>query len=49
MYPGSSIADLTAIDAAVKAMELQIQSIKDTVREESLALPKAKVCTLSLC
>ncbi|CAO2834846.1 unnamed protein product [Amaranthus hypochondriacus] len=42
MYPGSSVADLTAIDAAVKAMELQIQSIKDRLREETLALPKAK-------
>ncbi|KMT00035.1 hypothetical protein BVRB_1g018640 [Beta vulgaris subsp. vulgaris] len=42
MYPASSVADLTAIDASVKAMELQIQSIKDRLREETLALPKAK-------
>uniref|UniRef100_A0A803KYQ9 SKA complex subunit 1 homolog n=1 Tax=Chenopodium quinoa TaxID=63459 RepID=A0A803KYQ9_CHEQI len=42
MYPGSTVADLTAVDAAVKAMELQVQSIKDRLREETLALPKAK-------
>lgn len=42
MYPASSAADLTAVDAAVKAMELQVQSIKGRLREETLALPKAK-------
>lgn len=42
MYPASSAADLTAVDAAVKAMELQVQSVKDRLREETLAIPKAK-------
>ncbi|KAM5554811.1 hypothetical protein ABKV19_022965 [Rosa sericea] len=42
MYPASSVTDLTAVDAAVKAMELQIQAIKDRVRDETLAIPKAK-------
>ncbi|KAJ8450109.1 hypothetical protein Cgig2_033303 [Carnegiea gigantea] len=42
MYPASSVADLTAVDAAVKAMELQVQSIKNRLREETLAIPKAK-------
>ncbi|XP_061995682.1 spindle and kinetochore-associated protein 1 homolog isoform X1 [Rosa rugosa] len=42
MYPVSSVTDLTAVDAAVKAMELQVQTIKDRVRDETLAIPKAK-------
>ncbi|GMH22387.1 hypothetical protein Nepgr_024230 [Nepenthes gracilis] len=42
MYPASSVADLSAIDAAVKAMELQVQAIRDRLREEALAIPKAK-------
>ncbi|GAB4861920.1 hypothetical protein Ancab_037175 [Ancistrocladus abbreviatus] len=42
MYPASSVADLSAIDAAVKAMELQVQAIKDRLHEETLAIPKAK-------
>ncbi|KAM5570094.1 spindle and kinetochore-associated protein 1 [Rosa sericea] len=42
MYPASSVTDLTAVDAAVKAMELQVQAIKDRVRDETLAIPKAK-------
>ncbi|KAM5554809.1 hypothetical protein ABKV19_022964 [Rosa sericea] len=42
MYPSSSVTDLTAVDAAVKAMELQVQAIKDRVRDETLAIPKAK-------
>ncbi|XP_074280007.1 SKA complex subunit 1 homolog [Silene latifolia] len=42
MYPASSIADLSAVDAAVKVMELQVQSIKARLREETLAIPKAK-------
>lgn len=43
MYPASSINDLSAVDAALKAMELQIQAIKDRLREENEAIPKAKV------
>jgi hypothetical protein len=35
------------VDAALKAMELQVQAIKDRLREETLAIPKAKV--LRLC
>ncbi|XP_050387331.1 spindle and kinetochore-associated protein 1 homolog [Argentina anserina] len=42
MFPASSLTDLTAVDAAVKAMELQVQAIKDRVRDETLAIPKAK-------
>lgn len=42
MYPASSVPDLTAIDAALSSMELQVQSIKDRLREETEAVPKAK-------
>ncbi|KAG6747940.1 hypothetical protein POTOM_047831 [Populus tomentosa] len=42
MYPASSVTDLKAVDAALKAMELQVQAIKDRLREETLAIPKAK-------
>lgn len=50
MYPASSITDLSAVDASLKAMELQIQAIKDRVREETLAIPKARVIlSLYMC
>ncbi|KFK35267.1 hypothetical protein AALP_AA5G263100 [Arabis alpina] len=42
MYPASTIPDLTAIDTALSSMELQVQSIKDRLREETEAIPKAK-------
>ncbi|XP_062091586.1 spindle and kinetochore-associated protein 1 homolog isoform X1 [Humulus lupulus] len=42
MYPASTVTDLTAVDAALKAMEFQVQNIKDRVRDETLAIPKAK-------
>ncbi|KAJ9563294.1 hypothetical protein OSB04_008454, partial [Centaurea solstitialis] len=42
MYPASSITDLSAVDTTLKAMELQLQQIKDRLREETLAIPKAK-------
>ncbi|KAJ9188479.1 hypothetical protein P3X46_003835 [Hevea brasiliensis] len=42
MYAAGSITDLSAVDAALKAMELQIQAIKDRLREETEAIPKAK-------
>ncbi|XP_044503808.1 spindle and kinetochore-associated protein 1 homolog isoform X2 [Mangifera indica] len=42
MYPASSVVDLSAVDAAVKTLELQIQAIKDRLREETEAIPKAK-------
>ncbi|KAI3416825.1 uncharacterized protein J3R85_015093 [Psidium guajava] len=42
MYPGTSIADLSAVDAALKAMELQVQAIKDRLHDETEAIPKAK-------
>ncbi|XP_057458479.1 spindle and kinetochore-associated protein 1 homolog isoform X2 [Lotus japonicus] len=42
MYPASSIADLSAVDAAVTSMELQVQAIKDRLREETEAIPKTK-------
>lgn len=47
VYPASSIADLSAVDTSLKAMEVQVQAIKDKLREETLAIPKAKVKTLS--
>lgn len=47
MYPASTVADLSAIDAAVKAVELQVQAIKSRVREETEAIPKAKVLYFS--
>lgn len=42
MYPASSVTDLSAVDTALKAMELQVQHIKDRLREETEAIPKAK-------
>ncbi|KAL5571909.1 hypothetical protein UlMin_021506 [Ulmus minor] len=42
MYPASSVTDLSSVDAALKAMELQVQTIKERLREETLAIPKAK-------
>ncbi|KAF8379249.1 hypothetical protein HHK36_028681 [Tetracentron sinense] len=42
MYPATSISDLSAVDTAVKAMEFQMQAIKDRLREETEAIPKAK-------
>lgn len=42
MYPTSSISDLSAIDNLVKAMEVQFQQIKNRLREEKEAIPKAK-------
>ncbi|RYR27283.1 hypothetical protein Ahy_B02g061619 [Arachis hypogaea] len=46
MFPASSMADLSAVDAAVKAMELQVQAIKDRLREETQAIPKTKAFIL---
>jgi len=43
VYPASTIPDLSAIDTALSSMELQVQSIKDRLREETEAIPKAKV------
>ncbi|KAJ4954502.1 hypothetical protein NE237_011285 [Protea cynaroides] len=42
MYPATTISDLSAMDTTVKAMEFQIQAIKDRLREETEAIPKAK-------
>lgn len=42
MYPASSITDLSAVDTALKTLELQVQAIKDRLREETEAIPKAK-------
>ncbi|KAL7158500.1 hypothetical protein ABFS83_02G147300 [Erythranthe nasuta] len=42
MYPAGSVSDLTAIDASLKGMELQVQNIKNRLREETRAIPKAK-------
>lgn len=43
VYPASSLTELTAVDAALKSMELQVQAIKDRLRDEIRAIPKAKV------
>jgi hypothetical protein len=43
VYPATSITDLSAVDVALKAMEFQLQVIKDRMRDETLAIPKAKV------
>ncbi|XP_077236142.1 spindle/kinetochore-associated-like protein [Tasmannia lanceolata] len=42
MYAATSVTDLSAVDASVKTMEYQMQAIKDRLREETEALPKAK-------
>ncbi|KAH6789566.1 spindle/kinetochore-associated-like protein [Perilla frutescens var. frutescens] len=42
MYPASSISELSAIDAALKGMELQVQNIKNRLHDETRAIPKAK-------
>ncbi|CAK9186555.1 unnamed protein product [Ilex paraguariensis] len=42
MYPASSVTDLSAVDAALKAMELQVHQIKHRLHEETQAIPKAK-------
>ena len=50
MYRTTSITDLSTVDAKLKEMELQLHSIKDRLRDETLAIPKAKVpLSLSLC
>ena len=43
MYRTTSITDLSTVDAKLKEMELQLHSIKDRLRDETLAIPKAKV------
>ncbi|KAI4302799.1 hypothetical protein MLD38_038503 [Melastoma candidum] len=43
MYPASSLAELKAVDSALKSMESQVQAIKDRLRDEIQAIPKAKV------
>ncbi|KAK8570478.1 hypothetical protein V6N13_003155 [Hibiscus sabdariffa] len=42
VYPASSVTDLSAIDAALKGMELQVKAIKNRLHEEAEAIPKAK-------
>ncbi|XVF22748.1 hypothetical protein REPUB_Repub12eG0197600 [Reevesia pubescens] len=42
MYPATSVTNLSAFDAALKGMELQVQANKDRLREETEAIPKAK-------
>ncbi|KAL5728248.1 hypothetical protein ACHQM5_001360 [Ranunculus cassubicifolius] len=42
MYPANNIPDLSEIDTTVRAMEFQMQSIKNRLREETEAIPKAK-------
>ncbi|KAA0026254.1 spindle and kinetochore-associated protein 1-like protein isoform X3 [Cucumis melo var. makuwa] len=42
MYPASCLPDLSAVDASLKVMELQVQAIKNQLREEAEAIPKAK-------
>ncbi|RWR89821.1 spindle and kinetochore-associated protein 1 [Cinnamomum micranthum f. kanehirae] len=42
MYPATAITDLTAVDTAVKTLEYQMQAIKDRLRQEAAAIPKAR-------
>ncbi|XP_020095452.1 spindle and kinetochore-associated protein 1 homolog [Ananas comosus] len=42
MYPATTIPDLSAVDATLKAMESQIEAIKGRLQEEKNAIPKAK-------
>jgi hypothetical protein len=56
VYLATSITYLSAVDVALKAMEFQLQAIKERLLEETLAIPKAKVplslslsLSLSLC
>ncbi|KAL2337558.1 hypothetical protein Fmac_012004 [Flemingia macrophylla] len=49
MYPASGVTDLSAVDAAVSAMELQVKAIKDRLREEALAIPKTKARSSLTC
>lgn len=43
VYPATAITDLTAVDTAVKTLEYQMQAIKDRLRQEAEAIPKARV------
>ncbi|KAG5231175.1 spindle and kinetochore-associated protein [Salix suchowensis] len=42
MYPASSVTDLKAVDAALKAMELQVQAIKDRCKLIEASLRQQK-------
>ncbi|KAI3931450.1 hypothetical protein MKX01_040367 [Papaver californicum] len=42
MYAATGISDLSAVDTAVKAMEFQMETIKNRLREEAQAIPKSK-------
>ena len=46
MYPASIITDLSVVDMALKATELQILAIKDRLREEFQVTPKAKILAI---
>ena len=39
MYRTTSITDLSTVDAKLKEMELQLHSIKDRLRDETLVIP----------
>ena len=39
MYRTTSITDLSTLDAKLKEMELQLHSIKDRLRDETLTIP----------
>lgn len=43
VYPATAITDLSAVDTSVKTLEYQMQSIKDRLRQEAEAIPKARV------
>lgn len=49
VYPASCLPDLSAVDASLKVMELQVQAIKNQLREEAEAIPKAKVYSSRPC
>lgn len=46
MYPPTAMPDLAAIDSAVSTLEYQMEKIKERVRDDMEAIPKAKVLYL---
>lgn len=43
MYPPTAMPDLAAIDSALSTLEYQMEKIKERVRDDMEAIPKAKV------
>lgn len=43
VHPPTAMPDLAAIDSAVSTLEYQMEKIKERVRDDMEAIPKAKV------